>query len=129
MKVLVCGGREYNDRKFMFDTLMEYWNASREIIPFDKNIYHLEIISGMAPGADAFGAEFAKHMRLKLHEFPADWKSHGRAAGPIRNQKMVDEGKPDLVIAFPGGRGTADMIRRAESANIPVIRPGERSER
>jgi hypothetical protein len=44
----------------------------------------------------------------------------GKAAGPIRNQRMIDEGKPDLVIAFPGGRGTADMVSRAKKAGIPV---------
>jgi hypothetical protein len=47
-------------------------------------------------------------------------KKHGRAARPIRNQRMLDEGKPDLVVAFPGGRGTTDMIRRAERAGVPV---------
>lgn len=50
----------------------------------------------------------------------ADWKTHGRAAGPIRNQRMIDEWKPTLVIAFAGGRGTADMIRRAKAAGIEV---------
>jgi len=51
----------------------------------------------------------------------AKWSKHGRAAGPIRNQEMIDECKPDLVVAFPGGRGTADMVRRAKAAGIRVI--------
>lgn len=46
--------------------------------------------------------------------------TNGKAAGPIRNQRMLDEGKPDLVVAFPGGRGTADMVRRAKAAGVPV---------
>jgi hypothetical protein len=46
-------------------------------------------------------------------EFPANWKVYGRAAGPIRNMKMLLEGKPDLVVAFPGGIGTADMVKKA----------------
>ena len=50
--------------------------------------------------------------------FPADWKVRGRAAGHIRNQQMLDEGRPHLVVAFPGGRGTADMVRRARAAGI-----------
>jgi hypothetical protein len=50
----------------------------------------------------------------------ADWNTHGRAAGPIRNQRMLDEVKPELVVAFPGGRGTADMVRRAREAGVNV---------
>ena len=47
-----------------------------------------------------------------------DWKKYGKKAGPLRNQQMLEEGKPDLVVAFPGGNGTADMVRRAKKANI-----------
>lgn len=47
-----------------------------------------------------------------------------RAAGPIRDQEMLDKGKPDLVVAFLGNRGTADMVRRAREAGVPVRRPG-----
>jgi hypothetical protein len=57
---------------------------------------------------------------VPIDVYVAQWKKHGRAAGPIRNQRMLDKGKPDLVVAFPGGRGTADMIRRAERAGVPV---------
>jgi hypothetical protein len=53
--------------------------------------------------------------------YMADWDGLGRKAGPIRNQRMLDEGKPDLVIAFPGGRGTADMVRRAREAGVEVV--------
>ena len=52
--------------------------------------------------------------------YPADWDTHGRGAGPIRNKQMLEEGKPDLVIAFPGGKGTANMIGQAKEAGIPV---------
>ncbi len=52
--------------------------------------------------------------------YEADWHEHGRAAGPIRNARMIAEGRPDLVIAFPGGRGTADMVSRARKAGIEV---------
>jgi acyl-CoA synthetase (NDP forming) len=61
-------------------------------------------------------AEICHHVT----SFPANWKKHGKSAGPIRNQLMLDVGKPDLVIAFPGGSGTADMIRRARKAGVPV---------
>ena len=53
--------------------------------------------------------------------YRADWEGLGRKAGPIRNQQMLDEGKPDLVVAFPGGRGTANMMRIAREAGIEVI--------
>jgi hypothetical protein len=59
--------------------------------------------------------------------YKAEWDKHGRAAGPIRNQQMLDDGKPDLVLAFAGGRGTDDMCRRAREAGIEVRRywPGK----
>ncbi len=55
--------------------------------------------------------------------FHAEWMKYGKAAGPIRNARMLAEGKPDLVVAFPGGRGTADMLRRVREAGIEVIEP------
>lgn len=110
MRVLVCGGRDYRDKAFL-------WSVLDGLGPPAAS----EIISGMAPGADSYAAEWAQRFGFPLHKFHADWKTHGKAAGPIRNQRMLDEGKPDLVVAFPGGRGTADMVRRARSAGVPVM--------
>lgn len=117
MKVLVCGGRDYADRAKVFDEL-EILNA------FNMSLC---VISGGASGADALAEEWArekirKREGVSFHGFKAAWSKHGKAAGPIRNQEMLDKGKPDLVLAFPGGAGTADMIRRAEAANVPVKR-------
>ena len=109
MRALVCGGRDYRDKDYLWNVLDGY--GPPEIT---------EIISGMAKGADIMAAEWAERFGFSLHKFPADWEKHGKAAGPIRNQKMLDIGKPDVVIAFPGGRGTADMIRRAQKAGIKV---------
>ena len=53
--------------------------------------------------------------------YMADWKRLGRKAGPIRNQRMLVEGKPDLVVAFPGGKGTAGMVTLARNASVEVI--------
>lgn len=108
MRVLVCGGRDYSDKAFL-------WNVLDGLGPPEVS----EIVSGMAPGADSIAAEWAERFGFPLHKFPADW-SLGRKAGPIRNQRMLDEGKPDLVVAFPGGRGTADMVRRARQSGVPV---------
>lgn len=56
--------------------------------------------------------------------YPADWVRLGRAAGPVRNQLMIEQGKPDLVVAFPGNFGTADCVRRAKAAGVPVMEVG-----
>lgn len=111
MRVLVCGGRDFIDRTWLFREL-DALHSSRNVTM---------VISGCAPGADSLGIEWAEARRIEVGRFPADWDTHGRAAGPIRNQRMLDEGKPDLVIAFPGGRGTADMSRRAREAGIELI--------
>jgi len=64
------------------------------------------IISGCAPGADTLALEWPEARGIQVARFPADWNTHGRAAGPIRNQQMLDEGKPELVVSFLGGRRT-----------------------
>lgn len=117
MRVLVCGGRDYADKAKVFDEL-ERLNA------FNMTLC---VISGGATGADSLAEEWArsnikKRNGVSFNGFKADWNKHGKAAGPIRNQAMIDKGRPDLVLAFPGGRGTADMIQRAEAAGIPVQR-------
>ena len=79
------------------------------------------VIEGAATGVDAVAAEWADDASIPLETYPADWMGHGKAAGPIRNRRMLDEGKPTHVIAFPGGRGTADMVRQARKAGVPII--------
>ena len=111
MRVLVCGGRDFMDRTWLFRKL-DALHSSRSVTM---------VISGCAPGADTLGIEWAESRGIEVVRFPADWNTHGRAAGPIRNQQMLDEAKPDLVVAFPGGRGTADMVRRAKAAGIELI--------
>lgn len=107
MIVLVCGGRNYQDWKRLSDEL--------DRLPVS------EIIEGGAPGADLLARQWAVANKVSVVTFKADWKIHGRAAGPIRNQQMIDDGSPELVLAFPGGRGTADMMSRATKAGIPVV--------
>jgi hypothetical protein len=77
-----------------------------------------------APGADQLARDYAIDRGLKDVPFPAPWTRYGHAAGAIRNQQMIDEGKPDIAIAFPGNTGTADMTRRVRAANIPLIEVG-----
>ncbi|ACL60541.1 DUF2493 domain-containing protein [Methylobacterium nodulans] len=82
------------------------------------------IIQGSAPGADRHARDWSAMRGVELLDYPADWHRHGRAAGPLRNARMIAEGQPDLVLAFPGGRGTADCVRKAEAAGIRVVRIG-----
>jgi len=109
-RILVCGGREYSDQAMLFGALDVQAEQSR--------IY--TIIQGGADGADRLARLWCHSRNVRCENFPADWKRHGRAAGPIRNQQMLDEGKPTMVFAFAGGRGTADMVRRAKAAGIPI---------
>jgi hypothetical protein len=111
MRVLVCGGRAYDDIERLYGVL-DRLHARTPITC---------IIEGGATGADYLAYRWSAMRHLDQHaKFKADWTLHGKSAGPKRNQKMIDEGKPDLVVAFPGGRGTADMIRRAKAAGITV---------
>lgn len=116
MRILVCGSRNPLDleRCFAINAILATHLSGEDTL-----------IHGGATGVDAFVEEAArtwKRVRQVLR-FRAEWDKYGPAAGPIRNQRMVDDGKPDLVIAFPGGRGTADMKRRACAAGIPVVEP------
>lgn len=111
MRVLVCGGRAYADRNHVYATL--------DAIHAKTPITHL--IHGGARGADSHGREWAFERNVPMTAFMAEWKHKGKAAGPIRNRRMLETGKPDLVVAFPGGRGTADMCRQARVAGVEVI--------
>lgn len=108
-RVLVCGGRSYTDRR------------SLHVILDGLKPRPTMIIHGGAPGADNLAWWWAELSGISHWAFHADWKTHGKSAGPIRNQQMLDDGKPDLVVAFPGGNGTADMVRRAKAAGVRVI--------
>lgn len=112
-RVLVCGGRDFHDYDFINNELIRL-NHQRG--PFTC------VIHGAATGADEEAMGWARMMKIPHKPVAAEWEKHGKAAGPIRNQRMIDEGKPDLVIAFPGGRGTADCVHRAEKAGIEVIK-------
>lgn len=108
MRVLVCGGRDFRNSPMMARVLGEVGTHRISVV-----------IHGGAPGADTMAGSWASAFGVRCETYDADW-SLGPKAGPIRNQRMIDEGKPDLVVAFPGGKGTADMVRRAKKAGIPV---------
>lgn len=78
------------------------------------------LITGAAYGADTLAAEWATRSGVQVVSCPANWSVYGKGAGHVRNRRMLELG-PDLVVAFPGGRGTADMIRQATSAGVKTI--------
>jgi hypothetical protein len=110
MRVLVTGGRDYSDRATVFATLDG----------LDAEHCVDVVIHGAARGADSEAARWASVRGVPAWPNPADW-SQGKAGGILRNQQMLTDTSPTHVVAFPGGRGTADMVRRARAANIPVI--------
>jgi hypothetical protein len=110
MRVLITGGRDFSDRELLFEALDRLHAAHSFTV----------LIHGDANGVDRLAGEWGTARGIAVEAHPADWKKHGRAAGPIRNQKMLEE-KPELVVALPGGRGTADMVRKAKQAGLEVV--------
>jgi YspA, cpYpsA-related SLOG family len=115
MIVLVCGGRDFTNRHYMFKVLDNLHDTTP--IAF--------LIEGGARGADFFARHWAIEREVRYKTYPADWGKYGGDAGPIRNLQMLEEGKPDLVIAFPGGPGTRHMvdIARRKGFNVTEIEP------
>ena len=111
MRLLVCGGREFMDVEYAIPRLQRI----HEKTPIST------LICGMADGGDSIAHAWAKELGIPIDEYPADWKKHGRAAGPIRNKQMRDEGHPDLVVGLPGGTGTAGMLKLAREGGIPAV--------
>lgn len=109
MRTIICGGRDYelteDDFKWLHTLLYS--------LPITR------VISGGALGADQGGERFAKRNKIALTVIRANWHLHGRMAGPLRNEEMAKVA--DAVIAFPGGKGTADMIRRATKRGLKLI--------
>jgi hypothetical protein len=108
MKVLVCGGRKFADKKRLFEVL--------------DNLRPKVIVQGGCPtGADALAKFYAEDHGLDSVTFYARWDLYGKAAGPIRNGEMLAKTQPDLVVAFPGGKGTQDMVSKARTAKVRVM--------
>ncbi len=115
MKVIIAGGRDYAftaDDVAWLDALLEKRG------PFE------EVVSGGATGADAEGEKWAASHGIPVKRFPADWKTHGPAAGPIRNREMARYAEGGLCVLFPGGRGTANMRKEAYYAGMHLATKG-----
>lgn len=114
MRVLVCGGRDYPE-----DAV---WHYLEYCAPAELGERITVLIHGDAEGADRAAAHWgARDLEVKVVAFPANWRKYGKRAGPLRNQRMLAEGKPDAVIAFRGGKGTANMVALAMASGVRVI--------
>jgi len=107
-EIIVTGGRNYDDSPMMCDVL-NFLAPSR-------------VIQGGAPGADTLAVFWCEAEDVEHKTYIADWATHGRAAGPIRNKEMLDAHPEAVVVAFPGGRGTEDCVRQAQSRNMIILR-------
>jgi hypothetical protein len=106
LRVLVCGGRGF-DNGLLVESVLDTYEIGL-------------LIHGDAPGADTLAGKYAVKRGVPVSAFPADWKRLRNAAGPIRNLKMLREGRPDVVVAFPGGPGTANMVAIALAHGVRV---------
>lgn len=124
MRLLVFGGRGFDDKTLFYHAIACALNwhsygeeANESWLPPNGTV----VIHGdCSTGADRLADEWAIVHWVPCERYPAEWDKHGRAAGPIRNQVMIDKGKPDAGLGFPGGKGTADMMRRLHTAGIKV---------
>ncbi len=107
LKVIVCGGREFADYQLL-RAVLQSLNLS-------------VVVQGAARGADRLAARAARELGVETVSCPANWDEYPRRAGIIRNREMLEH-NPDAVIAFEGGRGTADMVNIADRAGIAVYR-------
>ena len=114
-KILVCGGRDYDNyekvKEILDDAVVKLYHPIKNKIT---------IIHGGARGADSLADRYSEEHDIDKEVYEADWENEGRSAGPKRNQRMLDEGKPDCVVAFPGGRGTQHMVNIARKKGVPV---------
>lgn len=107
MKTIIAGGRAY-----------QLDQSDWRILDSLKSSI-TEVVCGCAPGADEAGKNWAESRGILVTPFPADWRTHGRAAGPIRNRKMAEYA--EAVILFPGGKGTRNMLEEAKISGLKIL--------
>lgn len=111
MKVIVCGGRDFNNAAYL--------TGAMDMLHL---VYGVSLLAhGAARGADTLAGKWAKKRAIECVEYPADWDKHGNGAGPIRNRWMLEDFKPDMVVGFPGGRGTEHMLEIAQEVPTVIV--------
>lgn len=114
MRAIIAGGRDYQLTAADFEWLDQ----------FRERMGIAEVITGGASGADNGGDEWARTRGIPRYVFYADWKAHGRVAGPLRNRQMAEVAGPHAAcVLFPGGRGTANMLTEAMRVGMKVFEP------
>ena len=115
MRVLFSGSRHFDDDQAVIKLL-------EKLISRVEATSQITVVHGGAAGLDSMVGVLACHVGMTVEVYYADWQRHGKAAGVIRNQEMVDLGA-NMLVAYPlpGGRGTQDCIRRAIKAGIPTM--------
>jgi hypothetical protein len=116
-RVLVCGGRSYAD----------FTSVSRALLEVHLSLGILLLVHGGVSGADALAGTWAVKFGVPSKSYPPDHDRHGDQAIFIRNGLMIADGRPHLVIAFPGGPGTMDLLAKAAVAGLPIWHPADES--
>ena len=114
VRVLVCGGREFKNEALLTEVL----DNLAVVIQISM------VIHGDARGADKLAGKWAVTTGIEENPFPIPpehWTRYRNGADPRRNAKMLRDGKPHLVVAFPGEGGTADMVSQSVTAGVPVL--------
>jgi hypothetical protein len=111
MRLCVTGGRAYSDRAHV-NAVLDAMHGRTHIVL---------LIHGKSFGADMLADHWARRNMVPTLGFQAEWDRLGKAAGPVRNRVMLREGKPDIVLAFPGGYGTRNCVGQARALGIEVI--------
>ena len=109
-RIIVCGGRDFTNEAFIYGKL-DAFHARHGVVA---------LMHGGASGVDRIASEWGKSKGIPRFRCEALWETHGRSAGPRRNARMLEWG-PDFVIAFPGNRGTNDMVSKALAAGVPLV--------
>lgn len=131
--VVVCGGRDLllkkdediKDPKVAVKVMERTAKWSAKLAnalsdrQYDECGNDIAVIHGAAKGADWLAGEVAKALGYPVFTFPADWDTHAKAAGPLRNQAMANAAHS--CIALPGGKGTTDMVKRMKVKKARVV--------
>jgi hypothetical protein len=115
VRIGVTGGRDYNNETHVY-SILDLHKRAIECLGLS-----MTLVVGDALGADYIASQWAIERGVTFDKHVADWNEHGKAAGPLRNLKMINSGI-DKLLAFPGGRGTLHMTTNAERNGIFVVK-------